>query len=315
MVSPSAKPPAAPPTGARRSPAAPRRADVVPCSGPALTRRRRSVQSPRSPAAAGIGSSSPPTIAPMRSRIRRKPVRVQFTPTPRTSTRDPGTRRPTAIMNAAEERSPGTARRPNRARRCSARSPASRRGAPTPAPASIRSVWSRLGAGSTTVSCRRQQPREQQAGLHLGACDRKLVLIAAAAGRDGERRQPASVASDRAPMPQRLRDAVDGRRRMIRRRRLVIVSSCPRQPAGQQPQERPCVADVDRLRRAHLVRAGRRLHRPRVALFDPRADRPQRRERRERVGGAEVVPDLHRLCATSPRAAPRGARSTCRAAG
>ena len=84
--------------------------------------------------------------------IRRKPIRVQFTPTSRTSTRDPGTMTAAAIMNAADERSPGTVRLCASSASARARlTSAPERRTATPAPASMRSVWSRLGAGSVTV--------------------------------------------------------------------------------------------------------------------------------------------------------------------
>ena len=55
------------------------------------------------------GSSRSPTItAPMRSAMRKKPVRVQLRPTSLTTTREPGTSVAAATMNAADEGSPGT---------------------------------------------------------------------------------------------------------------------------------------------------------------------------------------------------------------
>ena len=77
----------------------------------------------------------------MRRRMRRKPVRVQFTPTSAISRREPGTSTPATTMNAAELASPGTATLPRssssafttvtwRPWRCT----------PTPALSSMRSV-------------------------------------------------------------------------------------------------------------------------------------------------------------------------------
>ena len=54
-------------------------------------------------------SRSPSTIPRIRRRIRRKPVRVQLTPTSRISRREPGTSTPAATRKAAELGSPGTA--------------------------------------------------------------------------------------------------------------------------------------------------------------------------------------------------------------
>ena len=99
------------------------------------------------------GSSRSPTItAPMRSAIRKKPVRVQLSPTSFTTTREPRTRIAAATMNAADDGSPGThdlvelelvdLRRPSAAGRRARTARARAR--------SSRSVWSRLGAGSVT---------------------------------------------------------------------------------------------------------------------------------------------------------------------
>ena len=98
-------------------------------------------------------SRSPSTIPRMRRRMRRKPVRVQLTPTSRISRREPGTSTPAAIRNAAELGSPGTRTLLEQqlvgvgdrdvACRCG--------GCRRPARSSIRSVWSRLRAGSPTV--------------------------------------------------------------------------------------------------------------------------------------------------------------------
>ena len=92
------------------------------------------------------------TMAPMRCAIRTKPLRVQLTPTPRSTSREPGTSTPAAMANAALDASPGTTISSS----VSSSVPATVTWRPlrctvTPAAASIRSVWSRLGAGSDTV--------------------------------------------------------------------------------------------------------------------------------------------------------------------
>ncbi len=97
-------------------------------------------------------SRSPSTIPPIRSTIRRKPVRVQLTLTSSSTIREPGTSTAAATQKAALERSPGTAidsSPSSSTRRTVTRPPSRSIGAP--AAASIRSVWSRLGFGSTTV--------------------------------------------------------------------------------------------------------------------------------------------------------------------
>ena len=53
-------------------------------------------------------SQSPTTMPPIRWTIRRKPARVQLTPTPSSTRREPGTSTPAAIRNAALDMSPGT---------------------------------------------------------------------------------------------------------------------------------------------------------------------------------------------------------------
>ena len=118
---------------------------------------------------------------------------------------------------------------------------------------------------------------------------------------------------------QRLGDAVD----RPAPDRLVAVerpdaAGLAGEPAGQQPQQRAGVADVEPaaggLQRA---RAGRR--RGSTTLPSPCSSTPapsveQGVERRARVGGVEVVADRAPARRTSRRTAPRGARSTCRRA-
>ena len=92
------------------------------------------------------------TIAPMRWAMRTKPLRVQFTPTPRRTSREPGTSTPAAMAKAALDGSPGTTSSSS----VSSSVPATVTWRPlrctvTPAAVSMRSVWSRLAAGSVTV--------------------------------------------------------------------------------------------------------------------------------------------------------------------
>ena len=92
------------------------------------------------------------TIAPIRSAIRTKPVRVQFALMSVITIREPLTRIAAAMWNAADDGSPGTWMSPSSSSSCwvsSIRSPS--RVMRTPARASSRSVWSRLGSGSITV--------------------------------------------------------------------------------------------------------------------------------------------------------------------
>ena len=95
--------------------------------------------------------------APICSRMASIPVRVGFTPTPRTSRSEPGRPAAAARRNAAEEMSPGTsisvaARCPPPSMRTRDPSPAGRPSLVRVAPnaASILSVWSRVGTASVT---------------------------------------------------------------------------------------------------------------------------------------------------------------------
>ena len=91
-------------------------------------------------------------IPPMRSRIRRNPVRVRLTPTSRISSREPGTSTPAAIRKAAEDRSPGTdSSSSSSSSQLTTLTTAPSRRTVTPARTSMRSVWSRLGAGSVML--------------------------------------------------------------------------------------------------------------------------------------------------------------------
>ena len=118
------------------------------------------------------------------------------------------------------------------------------------------------------------------------------------AAGDGQRGEAALARVEpRAHLPQRLGDAVDG----PAADRLVAVEhpdalGLAREPAGQQPQQRARVADVDR--------AGRLRGRPQPraadqqvvgARLDDRAERLHRAQRRARVLGVEVAGDLHRI--------------------
>ena len=96
------------------------------------------------------GSSRSPRItAPMRSAIRRKPVRVQLSPTSSSTTREPGTSVAAATTKAAEEGSPGTTiSSSSSSSTWETVSAAPSRSNGTRARRSRRSVWSRLGAGS-----------------------------------------------------------------------------------------------------------------------------------------------------------------------
>ena len=126
----------------------------------------------------------------IRRTIRRKPVRVQLTPTSLSSRREPGTSTPAATMKAAELASPGTlisSSASSSALTTVTRGPLRRIVAP--ARSSMRSVWSRL---RWRLGDRRRviggQRRQQDARLDLRACDGELV---------GDRVQPRAAHGQR----------------------------------------------------------------------------------------------------------------------
>ncbi len=150
-VSPSAKQPSSATSGSSSiASGTSSGSTTVPSSAPWATSRSLTGSSG---ASSPVSSSrSPRTMPRMRRTIRRKPVRVQLTPTSPISRREPGTSTPAATRKAAELGSPGT-------RTCSSSSSSALttvtcrplRWIATPARSSIRSVWSRLRAGSPTV--------------------------------------------------------------------------------------------------------------------------------------------------------------------
>ena len=242
----------------------------APRSGRPSRRCRRSARA-RSNVPGGSRSAS--TIAPIRSRIRRNPARVQLTPTRSSTSREPRTSTPAAIRNAAEDRSPGTSTDRARARRCCrtvVRNPPPRRrpsrATGAPARASIRSVWSRVGTGSITVVASVTSPASSTHDLTWRARHRELVVDPGERRAvDGERREPALARLDpRAHQRQRLGDPVD----RTPADRVVAVELEARallegEPARQQPHQGAGVADVDRLvlreRVAHAAPADHQL--------------------------------------------------------
>ena len=155
---------------------------------------------------------------------------------------------------------------------------------------------------------RGEERGEEQAGLDLGARHRQLVGDAVERrALDLERRQALLAgAQPRSHQAERHGDAVD----RAPADRLVAVERpgplrLPGEPARQQAQQRPRVADVDRrraraaqpdpgdpqARRAEPVALADRVCRQLVA-DQPRPDRLHGGERRAGVGGVEVADDL-----------------------
>ena len=112
IVSPSAKHPSSATSGSSSIASGTSSASTtVPSRAPYATSRSLTGSSATSSPLSS--SRSPSTIPRMRRRMRKKPVRVQFTPTSPINRREPGTSTPAATMNAAELASPGTATPPS----------------------------------------------------------------------------------------------------------------------------------------------------------------------------------------------------------
>ena len=252
------------------------------------------------------GSRSASTIAPIRSRMRRNPARVQLTPTRSSTSRESRTSTPAAIRNAAEDGSPGTSTSPSSSSSALptvVRNPPCRhrprarhgRAGGSQHPLGVVAARDGLDHGRRVGD----EPGEQHARLDLRARDRKLVLDAGQRRAvDRERREAALARLDPRPhQRQRLGDPVD--RAPANRVVAVELEARPlleRQPAGQQPHQRAGVADVDgspgAMRVAQPAPADHDLL---GARLDDRAELLHGRERRAGVGGVEVVADPHRL--------------------
>ena len=240
-------------------------------------------------------------MPPIRSRICRKPVRVQLTPQPRDRQPRAGHEHAGGDQERGRRGIGGDRRTPRAAsarRRCERVIASPWRSIRTLAWASSRSVWSRMGSARRRSSRRREQPGEQHAGLDLRAGDRQLVADPLQApADDGERRQPAVARAISAPI-WRSGSAI----RSTGRRRIDSSPSSSNdaaglsgEPAGQQPHQRAGVADVDRsVRVGRAAQAGSADHDLVGAMLDERAESLDGRQRRERVGGLEIAAHAHR---------------------
>ena len=177
----------------------------------------------------------------------------------------------------------------------------------------MRSVWSRVGSGSTTRGLALgQQPREQQAGLDLGAGDRHLVGRCRAAAR------PRSRAAAAAPRGQRDSAPIWRSGSAIRstgRRRIESSPSSVHSPLPA-PRASPAAAAAAcrRCRRRSPPGAAPRSPTPRDPQLAPAPSRRRPRPGAERldggqgragVGGVEVALDR---VSPSPIAAISAAR-------
>ena len=263
----------------------------------------------RSPRVCGV-SRSPITIAPMRSAIRTKPVRVQFALMSVITIREPLTRIAAAMWNAAEDGSPGTWMSPSSSSSCWVtliRSPS--RAIRTPARASSRSVWSRLGSGSITVVVpSASSPAISTHDLTCAEATGSVYSIPRSGMPctvNGAKRL--SVASIHAPISRSgFATRSTGRRRIdASPSKRPLAAGLAGQPAGREPHQRAGVADVDvRLARGAQARAADRQRAGVGALLDQRAARAHGVQRRVGVGGLEVAGDADRLVAH--RAEQRG---------
>ena len=262
----------------------------------------------------------------MRCAMRKNPVRVQFRPMSSITMREPCT----SAAAADHERRRGGIARARSARRAPARPPRRPRHGETVAlerarraRQSMRSVWSRLRVRSVTlVRPVGQQAGDQHARLHLRAGHRQLVVDpgqrrrrAPGTGRSAPRGRRASRPSGPAARP-----PVDG----AAADRLVAVERPLARPAARRASPAAGACSVP-----ELPTSMRRRHVGRRAQPDA-ADRPASPSRslHARAPSARIASSVELgvvrrggSCATatarrtSPRTAPRGARSTCRPAG
>jgi hypothetical protein len=140
-----------------------------------------------------------------------------------------------------------------------------------------------------------EQPGQQQAGLHLRARHRQPVLDPAQLGAPHPQRgEPIVARRDLgAHQAQRLDHPVDrpAADRFVAVQR-PLAARLPRQPSRQQPQQRPRVADVDRLaRRERSAKPDTANPQPVLVREHLGAEILHRREGRARVLGSEVVAD------------------------
>ena len=267
-----------------------------------------------SPPAAVRGVTS--TSAPIRSRTSSRPVRVGFTPTPRSTISEPGTSVAAAMKNAAEEKSPGTSTSPSSMRRMpdtDMRPPSLRTS--TPAARSITSVWSRDGRCSTTVvSLSASRPASSTHDFTCAlATGSSYSIPCRSAPSTTIGGKPPSRKSTLAPMRRSgCATRSTGRRRMLSSpSRRPGPARLPGEPSRQDPQQGARVADVDRLRAgvgpaqagAHELEVGART--ARLCAGETRSQLGDRLQRRGGVRGAQVAAHLH--APVGHRADDRGA--------
>ena len=260
------------------------------------------------------------TTAPIRSRMRKKPVRVQLSADAaehdaRAWARSP----PPAARNAADEGSPGTVTS------SSSSSSAARHahGQPVALERHARAgqhplgvVAALLGLGDRGLPAG-QHAGDQHARLDLGGGHRQRVVDPGqVAAVHGQRREaPVARVDARAHAC-----AAARRSRSTGRRRIdsspSSVHADPACPASQPGSSRSSVPELPTSSGPRCLQcrvqpdaADDQLAVGRVVHAGP--ERPQRVQRRLRVLGVEVVPDRDRLVAHRRRTARRGARSTC----
>ena len=254
---------------ARRSPAAPRPAR--PRCPRAAPRPRRARRPARRRLSVPGSSRSPRITAPIRSAMRKKPVRVQFRPTSSTTTREPGTSVAAATMKAADEGSPGTVDlvQLELVDLRDASSAARRARTGTRARRSMRSVWSRLGRALDRPSWSPSAsiPAISTHDLTCALGHRQLVVdpgqLGAAHGERREaarraprRRRPSRAAARRSGPPG---GGGSTRRRRASRRR-------PGCPASQPGSSRSSVPELPTSSRPPVASSGACRPTPRIRI-------------------------------------------------
>ena len=212
-------------------------------------------------------SSGPTTTPPMRRRMRKKPVRVQFAPMPSMTIRERGTSTAAAAWKAADDGSPGTCRAPSSSSSWAATVIAvAVAGDPHAGggehPLGV--VAARLAARRPSSSPDASSPASSTHDLTCAeATGSSYSMPDSGPAGHRERREAALARLDRrAHQAERRGHAVDGapadRGVAVERPAPALL---PGQPAGQQPHQRAGVADVDQIGRRRRPQARRRARR------------------------------------------------------
>ena len=224
--------------------------------------------------------------------MRRKPIRVQLAAIPSITIREPGTSTAAATWKAADDGSPGTWRSRSSSSSWGSSATGRRRGGCRRRSAA---AGARCGRGSARARSRwcGRRPASPASSTHDLICA-EATGSSYSMPRSGEPvtvngAKRSSRASIRAPIsPQRRRRSGPPAAGGSTRRRPASSSrpGCPASQPGQQPHQRPGVADVDDV----AARARRRAARSRGSSGRPRGARPARRAPGRRPASSSCPP-------------------------